>query len=477
VHCGQEGDPTTMPHRQLLRSYPAVPVGLLLTLTLTGCATVLVDRPSASPSPQGGIRSEDVTIVGATDDPVDDLARDALADLQDYWADQFPAVFGQEFEPPRGGYFSVDPNDVDPGEYPQGVGCGAQPLEVEGNAFYCQAPDKPHSDSITYDRSFLAELADGYGEFIPALVMAHEFGHAIQARVGAPGTSIATETQADCLAGSWTAWVADGDAAHTRLREPELDELLRGYFLLRDPVGTSTAEQSAHGSYFDRVSAFQEGFDHGPEACRDNFGPDRVFTQGSFRDSDEALTGGNAEYPTLLRIVGSSLPTVWSQAFRDVFGEQFTAPSIEPFDGTAPPCAPDRDLDLVYCGDENLVGFDQTDLARPAYSEIGDFAVATAASVPYGLAVRDQLGLSTDDQDAARSALCLTGWYAAKVFNRQAGANVRISPGDIDESVQFLLTYGDDPEVLGAADVSGFQQVDLFRAGFVEGLGSCDVGA
>ena len=51
-----------------------------------------------------------------------------------------------------------------------------------------------------------------------------------------------------------------------------------------------------------------------------------------------------------------------------------------------------------------------------------------------------------------------------------------ISPGDLDESVQFLLTYGRDPAVLPDANLSGFQQVDLFRAGFVEGLAACDVG-
>jgi predicted metalloprotease len=462
----------------LRRSRPALLSGLLPALALTGCVSVSVGWPGAvsSSGQTDGVGGAEVTIVGATDNPVDELAHDALADLEDYWAEQFPDVFRRPFQPLQGGYFSVDPNDVDPDEYPQGVGCGQQPLEVEGNAFYCEAPDTPHSDSITYDRSFLGELAEAYGAFIPALVMAHEFGHAVQGRVGTPGPSISTETQADCLAGSWTAWVADGEARHTQLREPDLDQLLRGYYLLRDPVGTSSAEESAHGSYFDRVSAFQEGFDEGPEACRDHFGPDRVFTQGSFQDDSEALTGGNAPYPNLLGIIGSSLPTVWAQTFRDAFGETFTPPSIEAFSGTAPACAPDADRDLVYCGGEQLVGFDETDLAGPAYSEIGDFAVATAASMPYSLAVRDQLGLSTDDQDATRSALCLTGWYAAKVFNGEAGANVRISPGDIDESVQFLLTYGDAPEVLGTADLSGFQQVDLFRNGFVDGLDSCDVG-
>jgi len=452
---------------------------LVLALSLTGCVSFVVGSPSAlSPSASGGGgNGGDVTIVGATDDPVDQRANGALTDLQTYWTDQFPDVFGTDFTPLQGGYFSVDPNNVDPAAYPGGVGCGAQPLDVEGNAFYCQEQGAAHSDSITYDRSFLGELADQYGEFIPNLVMAHEFGHAVQARVGSPESSIATETQADCFAGSWTRWVADGKAQHSTLDEAELDELLRGFFLLRDPVGTSTAQQSAHGSFFDRTSAFQEGFDDGPQACRDNFGPDRVFTQGTFRDTSEALNGGNTTYPDLLDVVNRSLPTVWRRSFSDILHKGFTPPTIEPFDRTAPACADDTNLDLVYCADQKLVGFDQTDLAKPAYKNIGDFAVATAVALPYSLAVRDQLGLSTDDQAAMRSALCLTGWYAAKVFNGQAGPKVEISPGDIDESVRFLLTYGKDPHVLGAADLSGFQEVDLFRAGFTEGLGACDVGA
>ena len=171
-----------------------------------------------------------------------------------------------------------------------------------------------------------------------------------------------------------------------------------------------------------------------------------------------------------------SLPFVWEQAFSDVLGQEFTAPAIEPFRRTAPGCAEDADRDLVYCGGESVVGFDEIDLAAPAYENIGDFAVATAVSIPYGLAARDQLGLSTDDEAAVRSALCLSGWYAAKVYNRQAG-KVQISPGDVDESVQFLLTYGRSPEVLPDVDLSGFQQVDLFRNGFVQGLPACDVGA
>ncbi|TFV65033.1 UNVERIFIED_ORG: hypothetical protein E4P37_11755 [Bacillus sp. AZ43] len=443
-------------------------------LWLTGCATIVVDGPRSEPS-----RPRDtggpVTVVGADGGPVDRLAADALADLEEYWTDTFPDVFGGEFEPLAGGYFSVDPGDVDPAAYPDGIGCGSDPRQVENNAFYCQSPDTPNADSISYDRAFLGELGENYGAFLPALVMAHEFGHAVQARVGLPRTSIATETQADCLAGSWTRWVADGEAARSSLDEPDLDDLLRGYFLLRDPVGTSSAEESAHGSYFDRVSAFQDGFDDGPEACRDDFGPERVFTQGEFVDDRDFAARGNAEYGFVVQALEPSLAQVWEQAFREVFREDFTAPSVEPFDRRAPACADDPDLDLVHCADEQLVAFDQADLAQPAYADIGDFAVVTAVAIPYAQAVRDELGLSDEDPAGIRSAVCLTGWYAAKVYNGQAG--LTISPGDLDESVQFLLTYGRSATVLPTAELSGFELVDLFRNGFEEGLDACDVGA
>jgi predicted metalloprotease len=440
---------------------------------LSACATVVVGGPEDGRPPGAPRVAGDVTIVGAADEAVDERARDALADLEDYWDQVFPDVFGQRFRPPEGGYFSVDPNDLDPGLYPDGVGCGAQPLEVEGNAFYCEAPNTANSDSITYDRSFLAELAEGYGQFVPELVMAHEFGHAVQARVGGPRSSIAVETQADCLAGSWTRWVADGEAARSRIRPAELDELLRGYLLLRDPIGTSTGAQSAHGSYFDRVSAFQEGYDGGAVACRDRFGPDRPFTQTEFTRDDDFRNQGNAPYRQLPDLIETSLPEFWEREFREVFGTTFDRPAIQPFARTAPDCAP-ANRDLVYCPDSDVVGYDETDLARPAY-DLGDFAVMTGVSIPYALAVRDQLGLSIDDQDALRSAICLTGWYAAGVYEGVV-RTVQISPGDLDESVQFLLTYGDDPSVLGEADLTGFQLVDLFRGGFVDGVRACDVG-
>jgi predicted metalloprotease len=449
-------------------------VALLTTaalLLVSGCSISVVGLPSPGRAPASDIPSAELQVVGATDGPIDALARNALADLETYWAQQFPDVFGQDFTPLEGGYFSVDPNDVDLGAYPQGIGCGSDPRDVEGNAFYCQAPDAPNSDSISYDRAFLQELAEQYGRFIPALVMAHEFGHAVQGRVGYPDFSISVETQADCFAGAWTAWVADGQAEHSQIRAPELDEVLRGYLLLRDPVGITT--EAAHGSYFDRVSAFQEGFDAGPTACRDNFSAQRPYTQSAFTSQSDAATGGNAPFQSAQDYAAAALPEFWGLAFDRTFGETFTPPTLEPFTGTAPDCAGD-DLELVFCPDEDLVGYDQRDLAGPAY-EIGDYAVITAAALPYAQSAREQLGLSTGDEDAVRSSICLTGWFSA-VFTETPLGGVEISPGDVDESVQFLLEYGTDPAVVPEVALTGFQLVDLFRNGFFQGPAACDVG-
>jgi predicted metalloprotease len=468
-------------HPPGMRRAAVVAVLATCVVPLTGCVVSIDGLPSALEPPVSDVGDGEVRIVGADDGPIDELARNALADLERFWSEQLPEVYGQQFRPLEGGYFSVDPGNVDRSVYPDGVSCGASPLEVQGNAFYCQAAGEANSDSISYDRAFLGKLADDFGDFIPDLVMAHEFGHAIQGRVGFPGASIVAETQADCFAGAWTAWVAAGEAQHTTVRPPELDEVLGGYLQLRDPVGTSLQEESAHGSYFDRVSAFQEGFSDGVVACRDNFTAERVFTQQGFR-AEDLQTGGNAPgnsaFDQLLvddgagELVELSLPPFWDAVFSSLGAGGFDAPDVEPFEGTAPGCAPD-DRDLVYCPEDNLVGFDVADLGEEAY-EIGDFAVITGVSIPYALSARDQLGLSTDDTDAVESAVCSTGAFSFAVFNREV-RGVAISPGDIDESVVFLLRYGTDPQVLPDVDLTGFQLVNVFRNGFVRGLEACDL--
>jgi predicted metalloprotease len=442
---------------------------------LSGCASVVTGSANPGTGEPADVPPDQFPIVGAEDgNAVDQGVRNALTDLYTFWGGAYPEFFGGDFQPLRGGVFSVDPDNVDPSAFPGGVGCGADPSEVENNAFYCLAPGKPHSDSISYDRSFLAELADTSGHALVPVVMAHEFGHAIQARFDFAGASINQETQADCFAGAWTRWVVDGNADHVAIRKPDLDDVIRGYLRVSDPVGRDPGSTEAHGSYFDRVSAIAEGYESGVGACRDNFGPDRLFTARPFRSVTDQQNRGNAPYGDTIDYTGQTLPAFWQSVFPGAFGKDFDAPALSSFDGTAPACV-DGNRDLGYCASDHTVYYDETDLVEPAYSELGDFAVPTAISLPYALAARAQLGLSTDDGAATRSAVCLTGWYEAQIFNGKF-PTLTISPGDVDEAVEFLLEYGVEDSVFPDTDATGFELLQQYRAGFLDGGSQCDIG-
>jgi predicted metalloprotease len=463
--------------RQVVRRVlPAAVVGALLA----GCSSTVVGTASPGPGEPTDVTAEQFPITGVSDDPIDQFARNALTDLNSFWTQQYPENFDGDFQPLQGGYFSVDSTAVDPSAYPAtGIGCANSPTmpdAVAGNAFY-----DPNCDLVAYDRALLKELSSQYGRFLVPVVMAHEFGHAMQGRFGfaQSGRSILDETQADCFAGAWTRWVADGHAEHVSLRVPELDQVVSGFLLLRDDVGSDPEGGQAHGSYFDRVSAYYEGFDGGVAACRDDFGADRVFTAGTFSD-EELANQGNAPYETLLDIVDTTLPGFWDQVFT-ALGRDFTDPTIKPFDTTAPQCGDmgAEDRDLGFCQSDSTVYFDETELADKAYDDIGDFAVATAISLPYALAGRSELGLPVDDGAATRSAVCLTGAYTANVYNGEfadeADGGITLSPGDVDEGIIFLLQYGIDDHVFPNVDSSGFELVGQYRAGFLQGAGACDI--
>ncbi|MGY1642472.1 hypothetical protein ACI782_15300 [Geodermatophilus sp. SYSU D00703] len=455
------------------RAIAAAAVGSVL---LTGCSTTVTGTASAA-RPVTDVTAEEFPVTGATDSDIDRYARNALADLNTFWSQAYPEFYDEELTPLQGGYFSVDADDIDPGLYPDtGVGCARLPIdppEVEGNAFYERT-----CDVIVYDSSLLQELGEQHGRFLGPAVMAHEFGHAMQGRFGFSEVTIRDETQADCFAGAFTRWVADGNADHVTLRVTELDDVLVGFLELRDPVGfTDASVEGAHGSGFDRVSGFYAGFTGGVGSCRDDFGPDRVFTAREFERGEEA-NEGNAPYEQIGSIVDDSLPRFYDSWFPQVSGGRFEAPAIEAFDGTAPTCGDmgAEDRDLGFCDADSTVYVDEADLLGPTYQQVGDFAVATAVSLPYAQAARAQLGLSIDDGAATVSTVCLTGWYTARFFDGDFADVTSLSPGDVDEAIVFLLTYGQTDTVLPNVEASGFELVGAFRDGFLQGGTACDLG-
>ena len=70
--------------------------------------------------------------------------------------------------------------------------------------------------------------------------------------------------------------------------------------------------------------------------------------------------------------------------------------------------------------------------------------MVTAVAIPYALAARDQLGLSTDDEDAVRSAVCLDRLLRGAWSSTGTRAQLTISAPATSTRAQFLLTYGSD---------------------------------
>jgi len=455
------------------RAVVAAAVGSVL---LTGC-TSSIDG-TANP-PVTDATADQFPITGATDNEVDRLARNAFVDLNAFWTEVYPQFFDEEFLPLQGPYSSVDTDDIDYSAYPSDVGIGCEeypvdPAAVEMNAFYHYG-----CDVVAYDRPFIAGQMEQFGPYINPAIMAHEFGHLLQGpdpavagRIGRyTDLTIYLETQADCLAGVFTQWVVAGNAEHTTVRVEDLDRVISGFVELRDPVGLTDIDvEGAHGSGFDRASAFYEGYTEGVAACRDNYAEgERVFTVDEFTSQEDYDNEGNAPLADLPDIIAGSLPVYY-----DSWVEDFEAPTLTTFDGTAPECGDmgAEDRDIGWCEADNTVYVDETDVLLPAYEELGDFAVATAFGLPYAQAVRAHLGLPADDTTAT---VCLTGAYTAAFFNGDFGNDeegVTLSPGDVDEAIQFLLTYGQTESVLPNVDATGFELVGAFRAGFLEGPGA-----
>lgn len=128
--------------------------------------------------------------------------------------------------------------------------CGYMGMDMD--AFYCSM------DQTIYLGKDLMDQVSVVDDFVPALVLAHEWGHHIQYLTGADDTLNLPEMElgADCMAGAWIAsiedrgYVDDGDIA--------------GWLYMSSLVGGG---DGSHGSDEDRVHAVFTGYEHGMTKC------------------------------------------------------------------------------------------------------------------------------------------------------------------------------------------------------------------
>ena len=145
-----------------------------------------------------------------------------IGSLDTYWAQALPDSFQVPYRgPARYVYYRPD-------EQP-GPPCDGQPAPP-GNAFYC-----PVGDFIAWDESgLMIPYYVSAGDFAAAFVLAHEFGHAMQARLPRQeNLGVLVELQADCFAGAWSREVQNQGL----LEAGDLDEATLAVFSARDVPG------------------------------------------------------------------------------------------------------------------------------------------------------------------------------------------------------------------------------------------------
>lgn len=173
----------------------------------------------------------------------DDLD-DAVAIVDAFWREQWPAHF-------TGAYASPAVAGLYDGTEDDGPTCDGNPLP-DGNAFYC-----PEEDFLAWDVALLARGAD-IGRAWPYFVVAHEWGHAIEARIDPALVDEQNELQADCFAGATLA----GALAEGTITDADLDGIAEAL-----EVPPRQAGRSNHLDPAERLKTFDLGRRSGIAAC------------------------------------------------------------------------------------------------------------------------------------------------------------------------------------------------------------------
>jgi predicted metalloprotease len=436
------------------------------------------EAPKAAPTPS---RSPSPT------PPPKSVVQLATEDIQAYWATEFPEIYHDQV------YLPVPPDRIiaagAPGvDVPPCQGHAVTPAAWGDNAFYCF-----NDNYVVYDarsNGLIPDLQRQYGELAVAFVFAHEWGHAIQDRTGNVNRpTIYQELQADCFAGSWMARAADGQATGLTFHPGDLDGILSAMLTFRDIPGSRAGAADAHGSGFDRVAAFQQGFDEGASACVSYFADPPVITEIPFTTAREYENGGNMAAGRVLPVSVELLNDFYSRVARR-FYRPIPIQKVYAYDTTAathslPSCGdvqvqPDQITNTVFfCKPDAYVILDLNYL-QGVYEQIGDFGVSTLLAVPWASYVEGLQGFPGAAEGTASASLgadCYTGGFAAAMVNgvlssQTLGGQVSLSPGDLDEAISAFI---DADKVKGSHGTDAtFARVDAFRDGFFRGYMGCD---
>jgi predicted metalloprotease len=227
--------------------------GILIALVLVGALMYGGDFCSGGGTQQPAVTHPAERGARTTDDGASFVAF-VLDDVQGF--------FGREIRGYKPARLELFRNSI-------GSACGTATSAV--GPFYCPLDKKAYVDLAFYDE--LANRFGAPGDFAQAYVVAHEIGHHVQNLRGQLGrgevSSIATELQADCLAG---AWARDAQSRQV-LEVGDIDEALNAAAQIGDDTlqkksqGYVQPETWTHGSAAQRSGSFKKGLQGGIAAC------------------------------------------------------------------------------------------------------------------------------------------------------------------------------------------------------------------
>lgn len=408
--------------------------------------------------------------------------KSAINDIQSFWASEFPQVYGSPYKP-LGQVIPAGPTTQIPACQGQRI---SYAKEVKGNAFYCFK-----SNYIVYDNQALfPALAKHFGPFALALVLAHEWGHAIQDRAGIDRSSappVYIELQADCFAGSWAKHIADGQSKAIKFAPGDLDTALAAYLTFRDPVGNAPDDPQSHGDAFDRTNAFQTGFDGGAPACKPLLASPPPVTETQFTSAQDAATGGNLPAAQVIPVTMELLDEYYAQVTPTV--PPLTVDKVFKFNSSGttsqfPKCGgktlAKKDIQnrVFFCLSDNYIAFDEP-LLNSIYNQIGDFGVASLIADTYATYVQYKTGfpgVQDNTVNAVLGADCDTGAWAQAIKqglpSQTLNTIVTLAPGDLDKVIQAFIKY-DAARGVGTKSDFVFRRVEAFRQGYFNGFASC----
>ncbi len=425
-------------------------------------------RRSDAPEPQGSVEDTD----GGDNDR---LALLAVNDIQEFWTATYPQYFSGEYRPVAAirSYDSRAPSS-------RGA-CGGRNGYKSVNASYCRL-----DDSIAWDRGVLIPMTRKYfGDVAVAGTLAHEFGHAVQTQAHSVhffNHTLIKEQQADCFAGVYLHWVAQGHSTRFAMNTTDgLDHVLAGGITLRDPTDEPEFGHGAHGSALDRIGAFQEGFDGDPSVCAaiDHKEIDRRhvglppalqdYSSGDSPAGEMPITEGS------LGLLMETLTAIFhpDQAPTLTVGGVVNCPDAR----TSQPAA--------YCPTTNTISVDPAglrEIGTYADSESrqllqGDNTAFSVVTSRYMLAVQRQQGVALTGERAALRTACLTGVAQrsmATPVTVPSGNTLVLNAGDLDEAISGLLTnHLVASDINGDSVPAGFTRIVAFRSGLVGDAAQC----